>query len=258
MEDEDRQTCEMVLKKVECPYEGCDWVRKFFWSPAIADMPPEVTEACQHMYDVHDIYTMPPRVEEAEPPKEDRWTCKRVPEMVTLAWLVPRLHQYAAEDWLDPRTETCRPAEDILDPPEREEVAAAAEDHLDLQWQEGVVTTAREWLDPPEQEVLVESATAEIQPNRRGQLETAGDETETDETRIVRLETVEMKAETNETRIVTLETVGNETETDETGIVELETVENVTETDETVVKLETVRPETGETAGDWDETFGRD
>ena len=116
-EDKDRQTCEMVLKKVDCPYEGCDWVRKFLWSPAIADMPPEVTadmppevtEACQHMYDVHDIYTMPPRVEEAEPPKEDRWTCKRVPEMVTLAWLVPRLHQYAAEDWLDPRTETCSP-----------------------------------------------------------------------------------------------------------------------------------------------------
>ena len=70
--------------------------------------------------------------------------------MVTLAWLVPRLIQYVAEDWLDPRTETCRPAEDRLDPPEREEVAAAAEDHLDLQWQEGGVTTARGWLDPPE------------------------------------------------------------------------------------------------------------
>ena len=133
VEDEYRQACEMVLKKVKCPCKGCDWVKKFLWSPGTADTPPEVTEAYQHLYEVHDMYTTHPEVEEAErpevePPKEDedRWACKRAPEMVTLAWLVPRLHQYVTEDWLDPRTETCRPAEDRLDPPDREEVAAVA------------------------------------------------------------------------------------------------------------------------------------
>ena len=259
------------------------------------------------MYDVHDMFTMPPRVEEAELPEvespedgayarkeavlpgenEDRRACKRVPTMVTLPWLVPKLQQYVAVDqWENymgqghPETEEAKlheeeaiaTAEDWLDPPEREGVAAAVKDRLNLQRQEGVVATAKEWLDPPEQE----STTAEDRPVRRGQLETVGKETETDKTgivmletvgtetdktriitletvdtetdntRVVKLETVEMRAETDETEIVELETA--RPETDETGIVKLETgMKLVTETDETVVELETVRPETGET-----------
>ncbi len=262
VEDEYRQACEMVLKKVKCPCKGCDWVKKFLWSPGTADMPPEVTEAYQHLYEVHDMYTTHPEVEAA---------CSRLPKVVTLAWLMPKLREYAAEGWLEdhmgqlhPETEEARrpeadrreeeagteteeaiaTAEGWLDPPEREGVAAAVKDRLNLQRQEGVIATAKEWLDPPEQE----PATAEVQPNRRGQLETAGEKTETDETRIVQLETVGNKTETDETRSVKLETAGKETETDKTRIVTLETAG--TETDETrIVRLETVeiKAETNET-----------
>ena len=62
----------VALKKVRCPFQGCDWTEVLLGDALLQSV---MTAAYQHIQKVHSVYTMHPRVEvaelpEVEPPEE--------------------------------------------------------------------------------------------------------------------------------------------------------------------------------------------